>query len=100
MKRADGRCEACGIPGSIRHIDVDHNPESPRPAGKVTLPDGGRVRADGGRNLQLGAAGATRGKRDTSTYNFRPSADRLRETVVLTLQKAQSLGYDWKRRSR
>jgi 5-methylcytosine-specific restriction endonuclease McrA len=62
----------------------------------VTLPDGSRVLADDERNLQALCSRCNRGKRDTSTYDFRPSADRLRETIVLTLQKAKSQGYDWK----
>jgi 5-methylcytosine-specific restriction endonuclease McrA len=97
IERAGGRCEACGIPGSIRPIDVDHIiPKSRTRRGKVTLPDGSRVPADDERNLQALCSRCNRGKRDTSTYDFRPSADRLRETIVLTLQKAQSQGYDWK----
>jgi 5-methylcytosine-specific restriction endonuclease McrA len=97
IERAGGRCEACGIPGSIRPIDVDHIiPKSRARRGKVTLPDGSRVLADDERNLQALCSRCNRGKRDTSTYDFRPSADRLRETIVLTLQKAQSQGYDWK----
>lgn len=98
IERAGGRCEACGVPGSIRLIDVDHIiPRSRARWGKVTLPAGSRVPADDERNLQALCSRCNRGKRDTSTYDFRPSVERLRETIVLTLQKAQSEGYDWKK---
>ena len=96
IERAGGRCEACGIPGSIRPIDVDHIiPKSRARQGQVTLPDGSRVRVDDERNLQALCSRCNRGKRDTSTYDFRPSAERLRETIVLALQKAHSQGYGW-----
>jgi 5-methylcytosine-specific restriction endonuclease McrA len=96
IERAGGRCQACGIPGSIRPIDVDHiQARASTRNSKVTLPDGTRVPLDDDRNLQALCTRCNRGKRDTSAHDFRPSADRLRETIVLSLQQAQSHGYDW-----
>lgn len=98
IDRAKGRCEACGVPGFILPIDVDHIiPKSRAFHGQVTLPGGGSVLVDDERNLQALCARCNRGKRDTSTYDFRPSADRLREAIVLILQKARSEGYDWEK---
>lgn len=96
IERAGGRCEACGVPGSIRPIDVDHIiPRSRAFRRRVTLPDGSRVPVDDERNLQALCSRCNRGKRDASAYDFRPSAERLRETIVLAFQKARSQGYDW-----
>lgn len=98
IERAEGRCQACGIPGSIRPIDVDHiQPRASSRDGMVTLPSGSRVSLDDDRNLQALCTQCNRGKRDTSTYDFRPSAERLHETIVLILRQAQYLGYDWER---
>lgn len=96
IERAGGRCQACGIPGSIRPIDVDHiQPRASSRDGTVRLPDGTRVPVDDDRNLQALCARCNRGKRDASSYDFRPSAGRLRETVVLALRQAQAQGEDW-----
>ena len=98
IERAGGRCQACGIPGSVRPIDVDHiQPRATSRDGTVILPDGTRVPLDDDRNLQALCTRCNRGKRDTSSYDFRLSADRLRDTVILTLRQAQALGHDWER---
>lgn len=96
IERAGGRCQACGIPGSIRPIDVDHiHPRVTSKDGTVALPDGTRIKLDDDRNLQALCIWCNRGKRDTSSYDFRPAAGRLRETIVLTLRQAQAQGHDW-----
>jgi 5-methylcytosine-specific restriction endonuclease McrA len=95
IEAAGGRCQACGTPGSIRLIDVDHViPRARARQGAVTLPDGSRVPVDDIRNLQALCTQCNRGKRDTSTTDFRPSPGRLSETITLVLQAARSAGYD------
>ncbi|HEY2306360.1 MAG TPA: hypothetical protein VGI05_10820, partial [Streptosporangiaceae bacterium] len=46
------------------------------------------------RNLQILCARCNRGKRDTSSYDFRLTADRFAETISITLQLAKHSGYD------
>lgn len=95
IEAAGGRCQACGVPGSIRPIDVDHVvPRSHAVKGMVTLKDRSRVPVDSERNLQALCSRCNRGKRDASTFDFRPSAERLSETISLVLQQARTLGYD------
>jgi hypothetical protein len=60
----------------------------------VTLPDGTRAPVDDDRNLQVLCTKCNRGKRDTSTYDFRPSARRFSETISLVLRAAKDAGYD------
>lgn len=95
IEAAGGRCEACGIPGSTRPIDVDHVvPRNRSDRGLVTLKDGSRVPVDDRRNLQALCSRCNRGKRDTSTFDFRPSPGRLAETIRLVLEHGATLGYD------
>ena len=94
IERAGGRCEACGLLGSILPINVDHIvPKSQARAGKVRMADGDLVGVDDLRNLQALCARCNRGKRDTSTFDFRPTADRLAETVALVLKTARDQGF-------
>jgi len=70
IQRAEGRCEACGIPGNVRPIDVDHIiPRTHAIRGKVKLSNGDRVPVDDVRNLQALCMRCNRGKRDTSTVD-------------------------------
>jgi 5-methylcytosine-specific restriction endonuclease McrA len=95
IENASGRCEACGVPGSIRAIDVDHIvPRSHARRGYVKLKDGTQVPVHDPRNLQALCSKCNRGKRATSTFDFRPSRARLAETISLTLERAAALGYD------
>jgi 5-methylcytosine-specific restriction endonuclease McrA len=94
IEAAGGRCQACGVPGSIRPLDVDHIvPRSHARGGVVITFDGEPVPMDDRRNLQALCTRCNRGKRDTSTYDFRPSKERLAETIRLVLENAQGLGY-------
>lgn len=100
IEKAGGRCQACGIPGSIsgsvgRPLDVDHIiPKAATATGKVRLPDGTTVPIGDDRNLQVLCTRCNRGKRDTSTYDFRPSPERLAETITLVLRAAANAEYD------
>ena len=60
----------------------------------MKLSGGERVPVDDVRNLQALCSRCNRGKRDTSTYDFRPTQERLAETVALALAKARDEGYD------
>jgi len=94
IEAAGGRCQACGVPGSVRPIDVDHIvPRNRAMKGHVTLRDGSRVPVDDVRNLQALCSRCNRGKRDTSTYDFRPSRERLADTIRMVLERGAELGY-------
>jgi len=95
---ARGCCQACGIPGHIRPIDVDHivpqaKAERGKGSGKVLF-EGSMIPVDDPRNLQALCTRCNRGKRDTSSTNFKPTADRLVETILLVLAKAGELNLD------
>jgi len=95
IERAGGRCEACGVLGSIRPLDVDHIvPREKARTGKVRTAEGELVDVDDGRNLQALCARCNRGKRDTSTFDFRPSRAHLAESIKLILEKAEAVGLD------
>lgn len=56
--------------------------------------DGTRVPADDIRNLQALCSRCNRGKRDTSSYDFRPSRERLVDTIRVVLEHGAGLGYE------
>lgn len=93
IESAGGRCEACGIPGFARPLDVDHIvPQSQAVGGKVKSSGGQLIPVNDLRNLQVLCSKCNRGKRDTSTYDFRPSEERLAETIMEVFAKADELG--------
>ena len=96
MEKAEGRCQACGVLATERLLDIDHIiPRSQASSrGEVRLPSGEWIAVDDGRNLQALCYLCNRGKRDTSTTDFRPTVERLAETIVLAEQLAARLGYD------
>jgi ATP adenylyltransferase len=95
IEAAGGRCQACGILASARPLDIDHIiPREQARRGVVRLADGTTVPVDDERNLQVLCARCNRGKRDTSIYDFRLTADRFAETISITLQLAKHAGYD------
>ncbi len=94
IEAAGGRCQACGTPGSERPIEVDHVvPRSRSKNGRVRREDGSWVLLDDVSNLQALCSRCNRGKRDTSSVDFRPSVDRLVETVRVALDLGVALGY-------
>src|SRR5262249_55227379 len=96
IERADGRCQACGVLSTERGLDVDHViPQSrANSRGEVQLFSGEWIPVDDDRNLQALCYLCNRGKRDTSDTDFRPTLDRLAETIVLAARRADQLGQD------
>jgi 5-methylcytosine-specific restriction endonuclease McrA len=95
IEAAGGRCQACGVVGSVRPLDIDHVvPYSTAKRGHVIHPTLGRVPVHSVSNLQVLCSKCNRGKRDASTYDFRPSEERLVETIRLTLELADRYGFD------
>jgi 5-methylcytosine-specific restriction endonuclease McrA len=96
IERAGGRCQACGVLAKERSLDVDHIVPQSRAnmRGEVKTAAGEWLTVDDDRNLQALCYVCNRGKRDSSTTDFRPSVERLAETIVLAEQRARRLGYD------
>ena len=94
VEAAGGRCQACGVLAADRALDIDHVvPRSRAVHGVVKLPSGERVPVDDRRNLQALCYRCNRGKRDTGTTDFRPSLDRLAESICFVERRARLLGY-------
>jgi 5-methylcytosine-specific restriction endonuclease McrA len=95
IEAADSRCQACGAQAPAVQIDIDHIIPRARAKNRtVRLPGGEHVNVDDDRNLQVLCAACNRGKRDQSTHDFRPSAQRISETISNALGIAHRLGYD------
>lgn len=94
IERAGGRCQACGAIGSQTLLDVDHIvPRAAARGGRVRLPDGRLVGVDEDANLQILCAACNRGKRALSTFDFRPTLERLAETMNAAAAIAAELGH-------
>lgn len=96
IEAAGGRCEACGVLAADRPLDVDHIVPRSRANnhGDVRTSNGESVNVDDTRNLQVLCEKCNRGKRDTSTFDFRPDLSRLAETIVLAEERSRRLGFD------
>jgi 5-methylcytosine-specific restriction endonuclease McrA len=93
IESAGGRCQACGVLGSVRPLDVDHiRPRNRARKGKVQDSTGRWIPVDASENLQVLCSKCNRGKRDVGNFDFRPREERLVETIRLTLELADSLG--------
>lgn len=101
IRRAQGRCQACGVPGSALpatdSLDVDHIvPRSRCIAGtrSVKLPWNNEVvDVDSPRNLQVLCPACNRGKRDSDDYRFVPDLSSLAEAIRAIRRKAIELGH-------
>ncbi len=94
IEAAGGRCQACGAAGSDTALDIDHVvPRASARGGKVVLPSGRTVGVDDPANLQVLCAACNRGKRDLGNHDFRPTLDRLAETMETAAGHALRLGY-------
>jgi len=82
LKRANGKCELCGIPSSLRPIDIDHIvPQSLKnKSGKVTK-DGELIEVHSEENLQALCYRCNRAKRDTDNTDFRRTKKLVRDNI-------------------
>lgn len=100
IRRAQGRCQACGITalslaaGEV--LDVDHIvPRSHRSplTGKVRIPGTDTwIDVDDERNLQVLCPSCNRGKRDADTYDFRARPARIADAIAASLALAAEQG--------
>jgi 5-methylcytosine-specific restriction endonuclease McrA len=96
IEQAKGICQACGaVPNGDNPLDIDHIiPRSKSKNGKVTNSLGESVDVDDERNLQVLCAKCNRGKRDSGSFDFKPSAERIEDALSGIISLAQELGLD------
>jgi 5-methylcytosine-specific restriction endonuclease McrA len=96
IEQAKGICQACGaVPSSDNPLDIDHIvPRSKSKNGKVKNSLDESVDVDDESNLQVLCAKCNRGKRDSGSYNFKPSAKRIEDALSGIISLAQELGLD------
>jgi 5-methylcytosine-specific restriction endonuclease McrA len=95
IERAHGRCQACGSTGQFGQLDIDHIvPREKADRDNYVTLNGERMHVHDERNLQVLCPTCNRGKRSNSTYDFRPSPERLAQSVANVLRLAASEGHD------
>jgi len=84
LKRANHKCELCGITADITPLDVDHIvPQSTADKNGRVFKDGVWMNKDDERNLQVLCATCNRGKHDSDDTDFRPKFQKLiRDKVI------------------
>jgi len=83
LKAAHRKCQACGIPGELRYLDLDHIvPRSKADRrDRVTLQGGRKVHVDSPDNLQALCYTCNRSKRDRDQTDFRRTKKLVRDRV-------------------
>ncbi len=82
LKRAKGRCELCGIPSSLRPIDIDHIvPQSKKNKKGKVLKDGNLIDLHSEENLQALCSKCNRAKRATDSTDFRRTKKLVRDKI-------------------
>ncbi len=95
IDEAGGRCQACGALAHNSPLHIDHIvPKDLAKRGRVATADGQRIDVESRENLQVLCETCNCGKRASSRTDFRPSEERLLESLIATLGHAADLGYD------
>jgi predicted house-cleaning noncanonical NTP pyrophosphatase (MazG superfamily) len=82
LKRAKGKCELCGIPSSLRPIDIDHIiPQSKANKYGKVVRDGKPINVHDLDNLQALCFKCNRAKRDTDDTDFRRVEKLVRDKI-------------------
>jgi predicted house-cleaning noncanonical NTP pyrophosphatase (MazG superfamily) len=82
LKAAHGKCQLCGMPSSLRPIDVDHIiPRSKADKKGRVLKDGRWIDLHSIENLQALCFECNRSKRDTDDTDFRPQKKLVRDKI-------------------
>lgn len=78
LANANHKCQLCGVPSSLRPLDVDHIvPQSKQDKNGHVLKNGQLIPVDDPANLQVLCSACNRGKRDTDSRDFRPKTEKL-----------------------
>jgi predicted house-cleaning noncanonical NTP pyrophosphatase (MazG superfamily) len=82
LRNAGGKCELCGIPSSLRPIDIDHViPQSKADRSRKVMLHGKRVNVNAEENLQALCSKCNRAKRDADDTDFRRQRKLVRDGV-------------------
>ncbi len=82
LKAARGKCQLCGIPSSLRPIDIDHVvPRSKANKHNKVFLDGRWIDVNDRENLQALCTSCNRAKRAADQTDFRPRAKLVRDRI-------------------
>ena len=82
LKESGGRCTLCGVPASLRPIDIDHIvPRSKADKNGKVRKNGRLIDLNSRENLQALCFSCNRGKRDADTTDFRRTRKLVRDRV-------------------
>jgi|TARA_R110002012_G_scaffold315231_2_gene528757 hypothetical protein len=82
LKRSNGKCELCGIPSSLRPIDIDHIvPQSTKNKNEKVTKDGKLIDVHSEENLQALCYKCNRAKRNTDNTDFRRTKKLVRDKI-------------------
>jgi predicted house-cleaning noncanonical NTP pyrophosphatase (MazG superfamily) len=88
LKRAKGKCELCGIPSSLRPIDIDHvEPQSRADKNGNVVLDGKRVNVHSEDNLQALCIKCNRAKRDQDNTDYRRTSKLVRDRILYIIRQ-------------
>lgn len=89
LKRANGKCQLCGIPSSLRPIDIDHVvPRSKADRNKKVRLKEKIIGVDSIENLQALCFKCNRAKRDSDETDFRRTKKLVRDRIPDIIKKA------------
>lgn len=89
LKNAGGKCQLCGIPSSLRPIDIDHViPRARADRFRKVILHGKRIDVNSPENLQALCSKCNRTKRDADDTDFRRQAKLVRDRVPEEIRHA------------
>lgn len=82
LKAAGGKCQLCGVPSTLRPIDIDHViPRSKANKSNKVRFNGNWIGVNDRKNLQALCASCNRAKRAADQTDFRPTAKLVRDRI-------------------
>jgi 5-methylcytosine-specific restriction endonuclease McrA len=95
FERARWRCQLCGVPATVRPLQIDHIvPRSKRDRTDHAMLHGKRIHYEDSQNLQALCGPCNQGKSNTRSEDYRPSTSWMAETIAHTLRLAKSYEFD------
>ena len=95
FERARWRCQLCGVPVTVRQLQIDHVvPRSKRDRTDHVLLHGNRIHYEDLQNLQALCGPCNQGKSNTRSEDYRPSVGWMAETIAYAMRLARFYGFD------
>jgi len=95
FERARRRCELCGVPATVRLLQIDHIvPRSKRDRTDHVTLHGERIHYEDLKNLQALCGPCNQGKSNTRSEDYRPSTNWMADTIAYTMRLAKSYEFD------